>query len=97
MGPQGETGPSGMSGAEIVVEQSTVDSTDVRYAQVSCPAGKVAVGGGAQAGVNDTGKLAIVNSSPPDSMTGWSARAEEVVPTDLDWSLTVRAICVDAQ
>jgi hypothetical protein len=95
-GPQGEPGPSGVSGAEIVSEQSDSNSTDVRYVAVGCPAGKVLVGGGAQAGVNASGKLAIVNSSPLDNLAGWAARAEEVVPTDEDWSLTVRAICVDA-
>ncbi len=94
-----------MSGWEIVSDSNRADGFDTEVsARVTCPAGKVVVGGGASFGPFATlqaiGKQALVDSQPEenaDGTTGWFASGREVGIGTLDWwDLRVYAICVDA-
>jgi hypothetical protein len=62
-----------------------------KVADVSCPAGKKIVGGGAL-GLNAGGNLALDESWPVNA-TLWRARAYEVNATASNWSLRAYAIC----
>jgi hypothetical protein len=98
-GPQGEQGkpgaPGGLAGYQVVSSQSERSSFD-KFEDVRCPAGKVAVGGGAHL-LDAPPEVALDLSSVVGSDgLGWAAGAHEVVPTDGTWSLTVDAVCVDA-
>jgi hypothetical protein len=99
-GPQGEQGepgaPGGLSGREVVSSQSEESSADLKVAQVSCPADKVPVGGGAHVSTQVAVPVALDFSDLSQSGAGWFARAHEVVPTDEPWLLTVSVICADA-
>jgi hypothetical protein len=73
-------------------------------ADSNCPAGtcsgsKHVVGGGAQVFIGEdrvlVGPVAIKKSWPADSIDGWAATAEEIVPTDLRWHLTAYALCAN--
>jgi hypothetical protein len=69
-GPAGPPGPSGISGWEYRVSPGTdVPGSTGKSAQVDCPSGMNALGGGGTStGFN--GKL--VNSAPTDPGTGWT-------------------------
>ena len=104
-GPQGPEGPSGMSGWEIVTDTATAAGLDIMVAEsVSCPVGKIVVGGGADISAAATlsafDKQAISRTMPfinPDGSNGWRATAREVGIGTLDsWTLRVHAICVNA-
>ena len=95
--PLGEPGaPGGLAGYEVVSSQSESSSVNGRFETVGCPAGKVAVGGGADlAGAPPEVALDLSSVLGADGL-GWAASAHEVAPTDGSWSLTVDAVCVDA-
>lgn len=100
-GPQGPAGADGVSGYEIVFEQSATTSSDDKTVWAYCPSGKQALGGGAGvygawvggAQVIIDG-VAIVQNHPVNGY-GWAARASELIPADDDWHLAVWAICAD--
>ena len=103
-GPQGPAGPSGMGGWEIVTDTAHAGGFDSIVSEsVSCPPGKIVVGGGADipsaATLSAFDKQAISRTKPfmnPDGTNGWSAEAREVGIGTLDWwDLRVYAICVD--
>jgi hypothetical protein len=98
-GPQGEQGepgaPGGLAGYEIVSLNSATNSDDIKRALVNCPAGKVAVGGGAII-QGDFGGVALQESEPRADGLAWVAQAHEIVATGLEWRLHVTAICADA-
>jgi len=102
-GPQGPAGPAGTAGAqgapglaglEIVTASSTTDSSVAKFVDVSCPAGKHVVGGGAH--IWDAGGKAALDESYPTSATAWRATAYEVVATPLNWHISAYAICAVA-
>ena len=100
-GPQGETGPQGAAGPlgppglseiEMVSQVSSFNSSS-KLAQVSCPAGKSATGGGAFVSL---GNITITFSQPLVSSgkaIGWRARGAESTSTSSSWNFTVYAIC----
>ena len=95
VGPQGETGaPGGVSGYEIVSAHTDFSSQDVQYAGVSCPAGKLAVGGGAHM-QGDFLHNALDWSAPSTNGSGWGAQANEIDITGQTWRLVVYAICAN--
>ena len=93
-----------MSGAEIVVQTSSPNSSD-KTLTVSCDGGKIAIGGGARVlgavGSSDAevpAGIAIV-ASYPNGVTGekspsWTATAKEVSAVSADWRLSVHVVCV---
>ena len=103
-GEQGEPGaPGELSGYEIVTAFTEASSDQNQFKRVGCPAGKVALGGGAHvfessgAGLPPEVALDLSSVAPDDGgLAGWIARAHEVVPTDREWRLEVTAICANA-
>lgn len=99
-GPRGAAGPSGLSG---YVRRSTtrVDGVPVggvREANISCPVGKVVVGGGAiNLGAGDV--FALMDNGPTNFSggfyRGWTARAKNVGGIFSNVELEVRVICVN--
>jgi hypothetical protein len=70
-GPAGPQGPSGISGWEYQVSPGLrIPATYGNNAQVDCPDGKKALGGGGTT-TGYAGKLAV--SAPTDAGTGWVA------------------------
>lgn len=98
---QGPAGQDGVSGYERVYKESTSNSTGSKTESVFCPSGKMALGGGAGVygpfvggGQLIVDGVALVQSHPFNEY-GWGARADELVPTDDDWHLSVWVICAD--
>lgn len=89
-GEKGDQGPSGLSAREVVSASTPVDSTDFRSITATCPAGKVAIGGGA--GV-DLFVVAGVTSSAPSGTDSWRASAIEFNPSASAWRLTAFVVC----
>lgn len=90
-GPAGPQGAPGLAGVEIVTADSPNNSDSVRQTEVSCPAGKQVVGGGAHI-VNAATDVAL-DESYPASSTKWRATAYEIVATGANWHLEAFAIC----
>jgi hypothetical protein len=67
-GPAGPQGPSGVSGWEYRVSPGTYLPSGGGRAQVSCPGGKKALGGGA----SNTDSRSVIDSAPTDGGTGWA-------------------------
>jgi hypothetical protein len=96
-GPQGEPGiPGGLSGYETRGAASENSSAGFKSVTAECPAGKRAVGGGAE--TNASSEVALTSSTVRRSAGAdtWSAIATEIDPTDTSWSLLVTVICANA-
>jgi hypothetical protein len=83
----------GLTGVEIVEIKSQFNDSDVKSVQVSCPPGKVLIGGGGNHNA-PFGHVALSVSWPHDADT-WIVYADEIVdlPALKPWSLSGRAIC----
>jgi hypothetical protein len=92
-GPAGPQGAAGVSGLQIVNAQSVNDSTDDKSVQVSCPAGKQVVGGGAR--IYGGAAYAALDESYPNSATTWRATAYETDPTGAGWYVIAFALCAN--
>lgn len=91
-GLAGPRGPAGVVGIGRASEQTAVSSAPRQSAEVSCPAGKRALGGGATIN-GGGGKVAITSSTVNGSGNGWAAAASEVATFSGQWSLEVTVIC----
>lgn len=98
-GTDGTDGTDGISGYERVFAQSDLNSNYDKTEWATCPDGKKVIGGGAGVYGEFTGDgqviihgVALIQSHPAND-NAYAARAEEIVPTDLDWQLDVWAIC----
>jgi hypothetical protein len=80
-----------------VVNETAVTGDEFKSTLVFCPAGKVAVGGGASV-FGDLNGVAIHGSEPFDNGQGWQALAQEIVVRGGAevWALRVRVICANA-
>jgi hypothetical protein len=93
-GPAGPQGAPGLAGVEIVTAESADNSNTHHDVDVTCPAGKRLVGGGAQVyGAN--AQAALDESLPVDADT-WRARGYEVNATAENWHVVAFAICAVA-
>jgi hypothetical protein len=101
-GTQGIQGVPGLSGVELVeADSATTGSENTKTAEITCPNGKSAVGGGAgivsQTGVNDP--LAIRTAEPEGNLgsppTSYFAVGYETTATASTWTLQVWAICAN--
>ena len=93
-------GPPGLSGVEVVSATSSLDSTTTRAVSVTCPVGKVIVGGGAIAAEGFSvvqGPVAVVQSAPDKlgTATTWEAAAREMSAYGNTWALVAIAICAN--
>lgn len=91
-GDRGEPGPPGLAQREVVTMQSALDSTALKSLAVTCPAGKVALGGGARIIGGGSG-AAIVASSYPQGDAVWRVEAFETIAYALTWRLDGYAVC----
>lgn len=90
-GLQGVQGVPGMSGYELVQESTTSMDVPSQTASAACPAGKLAVGGGAT--VTPSTAAAITATSAGANGASWTATAQQPAPGTA-WQLTVQAVCV---
>ena len=91
-GPAGPLGPPGLSEIKMISQVSSFNSSS-KLAQISCPQGKSATGGGAFVSL---GNIHVTFSQPLVSSgkaIGWRARAAEHTSTSSSWNFTVYAIC----
>lgn len=91
-GLQGERGLPGVSGYEIVSSTSAFTSDSGQETFAECPAGKVALGGGA-AIFGGVTSIALHWSQPLGDGSGWDAAAHEVVSTPDSWRVAAYAVC----
>ncbi|MCP9487417.1 MAG: collagen-like protein [Gaiellaceae bacterium MAG52_C11] len=92
-GPSGAQGAQGTSGLEIVSAVSATSSDVNRQVEISCPAGKKLVGGGAH--IWDAATDVALDESYPANPTTWRATAWEVNATGASWHLQAYAICAN--
>jgi hypothetical protein len=90
-GAPGAQGAPGISGLQIVEVSSASSSSSTRQIDVSCPAGKQVIGGGAQ--LWNAGSDVALDESFPKDATTWRATAYEVNATGTNWHLVAHAIC----
>jgi hypothetical protein len=74
----------------VIGEQSSVSSTNTRTALASCPAGLVAISGGAFVGFD--GREALSGTYPLNE-DAWYSRAFEPIPHGENWTLRTSVIC----
>lgn len=87
----------GIRGLERVDFSSTADSNSPKKAFAKCPSGKKVIAGGAKVFIasEPVGPVALKASFPSDTLDGWAATAEEMVPTDAKWFVTTFALCAN--
>jgi hypothetical protein len=90
-GPEGPQGPAGMLNREIVSDVVVANAGENVSQVVSCPEGKVAVGGGYETSFFDDFE---VRTSAPNAGTGWIVRATN--HGNFQANLFILAVCVSA-
>jgi hypothetical protein len=91
-GAQGIQGVPGTSGYQIVQASTTSTNTPSQTASAACPAGKLAVGGGAT--VTPSTVAAITATAAGANGGSWTATAVQLpAGVGTAWQLTVQAIC----
>lgn len=84
-----------------VTKTSATDSTSPKTVTAECPAGKVAIAGGAKLTLGAAIGVALGESAPtaPDAQgkrIGWTATAHEVIGTETEsWSVEAYAVCAE--
>jgi hypothetical protein len=73
---------------------SATTSVSPKSAQLACPDQKKLLGGGAR--LTGGGQQVALQASFPDADNIYRATAREVVATPATWSLTVYAVCANA-
>lgn len=100
-GPAGSTGPAGpegtlgVSGYEVVVGETAVDSAVVKQLKVDCPANKYALGAGWSV-LDNTGAILDGQATyfqPAFDGSHWLANARNNSDFATEWKLRVRVIC----
>lgn len=81
-----------LGGVQLVEAASDSSATDIKTVTAECPAGTVAVGGGASIESEATAPIAITRSSA-DSSTSWVAEARAYGPLDTGWTLSAVVLC----
>jgi hypothetical protein len=91
-GPAGPQGPAGVSGREQVSAESPQSSAAPKNVTVTCPTGKVVIGGGVE--VSGPGRARVtVTENKPSGDNVWEAEAFEAVGTQAAWKVVVHALC----
>ena len=94
-GPQGPSGPAGVSGLQKVFETGAINSVATRSLNATCPAGKIAIGGGAAVVPANQAEVAITASYLQNDTT-WRGSARELDSVGSNWSLNVVVVCAVA-
>ena len=94
-GDKGDAGPPGLSERAVVSAMSGINSESSRLVQATCPAGKVAVGGGGVAVPVITGSNApiAVTRTSPFGPTGWIVTAQEMSAFGGNWWIQAHVVC----
>jgi hypothetical protein len=94
---------------QVVTAESASDSTTpIKVADVICPSGMVAIGGGGAVemagstnediGIDVSGPIGAISGLLGSGNTGWRAQATNFfINSDFNWSVIVFAICVPVQ
>ena len=91
-GPEGPAGPAGVSGYQVVNDSSTLAGGGTKSVNVACPAGKVAVGGGARSETQVT----LAGSYPSDAGSGWTSSVSRGGKAKGAYTVTAFAVCANA-
>ncbi len=91
-GPEGPAGPAGVSGYEVVSDGANLNGSGLKTVSVACPAGKVAVSGGARSEAS----LVLSGSYPSDTGSGWSAVVSRSGKARGAYAVTAFAVCANA-
>jgi hypothetical protein len=94
-GPKGATGSPGLSGLELVKNEPSTSIGAFHDTKVSCPAGKVAVGGGAYVFGDGGPHFTLRNSQPLGDDSGWDASAQTIDGYNAYWAVYVYALCAN--
>jgi hypothetical protein len=94
-GPQGPPGPAGVSGLQKVFETGVINSVATRSLTAACPAGKIAIGGGAAVVPANQADVGLTASYLQNETT-WRASARELDDVAGNWSLNIAVICAAA-
>ncbi len=94
-GADGFQGPVGISGYEIKVASSTVNSSSFKYVSAYCSSGKKAIGGGAIVSdtTNEPVPVSVTESAPSNNGTSWRVRVDEIQYTGHQWMIQAHVIC----
>lgn len=93
-GPAGPQGPAGLSGREQVSAESPQTSAAPKNVTVTCPTGKVVIGGGVE--LSGPGRARVtVTENKPSGDNAWEAEAFEAVATPAAWKVVVHALCAN--
>jgi hypothetical protein len=93
-GPAGPQGPAGVSGREQVSAESPQSSAAPKNVTVTCPTGKVVIGGGVE--LSGPGRARVtVTENKPSGDNAWEAEAYEAVGTQAVWKVVVHALCAN--
>jgi hypothetical protein len=84
-----------LPGLVRVFVTSASNSTNSKTATVSCPAGTVLTGTGAET-LTSGGRAAVESIEPNVFINGVTVRAAEIRPTSLNWTATAFAVCATA-
>jgi hypothetical protein len=100
-GPPGVAGPAGppgsVSGYEVVVGETAVDSSADKQLQVDCPDGKLATGAGWSV-LDSTGAILQGRATyfqPAFDGSHWLVNATNDSTFEANWKLRVRVICIN--
>lgn len=94
-GPQGAQGAAGVSGLQKVFTTGAASSVNAKSLTATCPAGKVAIGGGGIVLPANQPDVALSGSYLANETT-WRASARELDNTGANWSLNAVVICAVA-
>ncbi len=102
MGAAGVAGPPGLTGREVIsFESPSIVSTGGQTATVGCPAGKIAISGGAEIVSSVPGyapKVFLTANNVTDAGTGWTAEAYvELSGETTAWKIVAHAVCASNQ
>ena len=98
-GPAGRTGPAGPTSSQLVTNSATsavaAPVNTLTTASVSCPAGTILLGGGAQVTTTAAQKSrAVLVASYPSGATTWTATSVAAVALGAGNTMTVTAYIV---
>ena len=96
-GPQGLTGPQGPAGVSGYQFVSSYLAHTGWYFRptISCPVGKMALGGGYYLTRPFEGAILVTRNSPTDDGTGWIVQLRTLDGSTVDWTVQLFVVCAN--